>query len=77
MELAVKLTEMYDNAPEGSRNVAILLFGIKYGSIINERKISKSEIIKNTNSQKGSLCSNGNLSELRKGIKLSEYAYCK
>ena len=29
-ELAQELRRMYDNAPEGEKNTAVLLFGIKY-----------------------------------------------
>ena len=66
-ELAGKLSEMCDNAPKGDKVAMIHLFGIKYASEIKDSEYSKKDIIR----QSG--ISTSYLTELAKGVKLSEY----
>lgn len=70
-ELGLKLSEMYKNAPKGDAVAMIHLFGIKYASQINESKISKRDIIKESGLAKSFI------TELTKGVKLAEYVIPK
>lgn len=70
-DLALTLSEMYNNAPSGEQVTMIHLFGIKYADIIVENGYSKKDIIK------ASGLSNSYLTELSKGLKLSKYVIIK
>jgi len=70
-ELGSKLNEMYTNAPKGDSVAMIHLFGIKYANLIKEGNYSKKDII----TQSG--ISTSYLTELSKGIKLSNYVIIK
>jgi hypothetical protein len=70
-ELGSKLREMYNNAPKGDAVAMIHLFGIKYASQINEGKISKRDIIKQSGLPKSFI------TELTKGVKLAAYVIQK
>tara|TARA_B110000261_G_C12988998_1_gene319529 strand:- start:307 stop:534 length:228 start_codon:yes stop_codon:yes gene_type:complete len=70
-ELGSKLNEMYTNAPKGDSVAMIHLFGIKYANVIKESNYSKKDII----TQSG--ISTSYLTELSKGIKLSNYVIPK
>lgn len=70
-ELSSKLHEMYFNAPKGDAVAMIHLFGIKYAIEIKESGLSRKDIIR----QAG--LSHTYLTELSKGIKLSEYVVIK
>ena len=66
-ELGTKLSEMYNNAPKGDAVAMIHLFGIKYANEIKESDYSKKDIIEQSGISKSFL------TELTKGVKLSEY----
>ena len=66
-ELGDKLSDMYYNAPKGDAVAMIHLFGIKYASEIKKSEYSKKDIIT------ASGISESYLTELTKGVKLSEY----
>tara|TARA_R110002096_G_scaffold401123_1_gene597893 strand:- start:1765 stop:1992 length:228 start_codon:yes stop_codon:yes gene_type:complete len=70
-ELGTRLSEMYNNAPKGGAVAMIHLFGIKYANDIKGSEYSKKDIIK----QSGIPTSY--LTELTKGVKLSEYVIPK
>ena len=70
-ELGFKLKEMYENAPKGDAVAMIHLFGIKYAAEIKNNEISKKEIIEVSG------ISSSYLTELTKGVKLSEYVVSK
>ena len=70
-ELGFKLKEMYENAPKGDAVAMIHLFGIKYATEIKNNEISKKEIIEVSG------ISSSYLTELTKGVKLSEYVVSK
>ena len=70
-ELGAKLSEMYNNAPKGDAVAMIHLFGIKYAAEIKNDAFSKKDIIE----QSG--ISSSYLTELSKGVKLSEYVIPK
>ncbi len=70
-ELGAKLREMYENAPKGDAVAMIHLFGIKYASEIKNCDYSKKDIIE------ASGISSSYLTELTKGVKLSDYVIPK
>ena len=70
-ELGSKLNEMYTNAPKGDSVATMHLFRIKYANVIKESNYSKKDII----TQSG--ISTSYLTELSKGIKLSNYVIIK
>ncbi len=76
-DLANKLAEMVDNAPDRDKVAMIHLFGIKYGKIILEKDISPNEIVKITKLKDGSMFNYSYKTELSKGIKLSKYVIDK
>ena len=65
------LKEMYENAPNGEQVAHIHLFGIKYGSEIQNNNIKSSEIIR------ASGMHSSYATEISKGIKLSKYVVLK
>jgi hypothetical protein len=66
-ELGTKLSQMYNDAPKGDAVAMIHLFGIKYANEIKECDYSKKDIIEQSGISKSYL------TELTKGVKLSEY----
>ena len=46
LDLAVTLSDMYNNAPQKEKLTMIHLFGIKYANVIIENGYSRKEIIK-------------------------------
>ena len=70
-EVGTKLSEMYNNAPVGDAVAMIHLFGIKYANEIKQSNYSKKDIIE----QSG--ISTSYLTELTKGVKLSDYVVPK
>ena len=70
-ELGLKLREMYENAPKGDAVAMIHLFGIKYAAEIKNCEYSKKDIIE------ASGISSSYLTELTKGVKLSDYVVPK
>lgn len=70
-DLAVTLSDMYNNAPPKEQVTMIHLFGIKYANVIIENGYSRKEIIQKAN------ISESYLTELSKGMKLSNYVTIK
>lgn len=70
-ELSVILDKMIKNAKKGNVSVQYHLFGIKYATEISEFKINIVNILEKVGVQK-SLAT-----EIRKGIKLSQYIKIK
>ncbi len=70
-DLAVTLSDMYNNAPQKEKLTMIHLFGIKYANVIIENGYSRKEIIKKANMRESYL------TELSKGMKLSNYVKIK
>ena len=70
-DLALTLSEMYNNAPSGEQVTMIHLFGIKYADIIVKNGYSRKDIIKVSG------LSNSYITELSKGLKLSKYVIIK
>jgi len=70
-QLADKLREMYDKAPEGKQVVNIHLFGIMYADEI----VGKGYSINNIVTKSGLSKTYG--TEIRKAINLSEYVIVK
>lgn len=66
-ELGDKLSEMYNNAPNGDSVAMIHLFGIKYANEIIQSRYSKKDIAIATGIHE----SYG--TEISKGVKLSKY----
>jgi 5-methylcytosine-specific restriction protein B len=79
-ELSKKLSEMYENAPEGDKVAMIHLFGIRYSDEIKRNgKVSyvSKEIIKNTKLKNGSPMHESYDREIFKGLKLAKYVIIK
>jgi hypothetical protein len=70
-ELGEKLSEMYNNAPNGDSVAMIHLFGIKYANEITQSRYSKKDIA----NAAGIHESYG--TEISKGVKLSNYVRVK
>ena len=70
-DLAVTLSDMYNNAPQKEKLTMIHLFGIKYANVIIENGYSRKEIIKKANMRESYL------TELSKGMKLLNYVKIK
>ena len=70
-ELAVFLREMYDGAKRNEAACQVHLFGIKYAKELQECGYPLKEIVKESG------ISMGYLSEVSKGIKLSQYVELK
>ena len=70
-DLAVTLSDMYNNAPQKEKLTMIHLFGIKYANVIIENGYSRKEIIQKANMRESYL------TELSKGMKLSNYVKIK
>lgn len=66
-ELSEILGNMYHNAPRGQSVLQIHLFGIRYGRQIIDNNYSRSNIIEGAN------INSSYLTELSKGIALSNY----
>ena len=77
VELAKKLSEMYENAPEGDKVTMIHLFGIRYSGEIIKNKYVASEIIKNTELKDGKKMKDSYQTEISKGVNLSKYVIDK
>jgi len=77
VELAKKLSDMYDNAPEGDKVSMIHLFGILYSKEIIKNNYVAREIIKNTKLKNGSKMSASYQTEISKGVNLSKYVIDK
>ena len=73
VELAKKLSEMYENAPEGDKVAMIHLFGIRYANEIKKNKYVAGEIIKKTELKNGSKMQASYDREIYKGVNLSKY----
>jgi 5-methylcytosine-specific restriction protein B len=76
IDLAKKLSEMYEDAPDGDKVAMIHLFGIRYSNEIRENgKISyvSREIIKNTKLKNGLSMHASYDREIFKGLKLAKY----
>ncbi|MEI8204109.1 MAG: hypothetical protein WCH34_13900 [Bacteroidota bacterium] len=71
IDLAEILKEKYHNAKNGESVASIFLFGIKYGQLIRRKNISINELIKLSS------LNDAYVTELNKGVKLSEYASIK
>ncbi len=67
IELGLRLKDIYEKTEYGQRVAQIHLFGIKYGKYIRAYNISLNEIILFSNINKSYL------TELNKGVKLSEF----
>ncbi|MCK9331396.1 MAG: hypothetical protein M0Q94_16110 [Candidatus Cloacimonetes bacterium] len=70
-QLADKLREMYDNAPEGKQVVNIHLFGIIYADEIVGKRYSINNIVR------GAELPESYKAEINKAINLSEYVIVK
>lgn len=70
-ELGAKLGEMYQNALNREQVAQIILFGIMYGSIIQENNYSVKDIVK------ASGLNDSYYTEVRKGILLAKYVTVK
>jgi 5-methylcytosine-specific restriction protein B len=77
VELAKKLSEMYENAPEGDKVAMIHLFGIRYSNEITKNNYVAGEIIKNTKLKEGSKMNTSYQTEISKGVNLSKYVIDK
>jgi len=77
VELATKLSEMYENAPEGDKVSMIHLFGIRYSNEIIKNNYIAGEIISNTELRNGSRMKNSYQTEINKGVNLSKYVIDK
>jgi 5-methylcytosine-specific restriction protein B len=77
VELAKKLSEMYENAPEGDKVAMIHLFGIRYSNEITKNNYVAGEIIKNTKLKNGSQMNTSYQTEISKGVNLSKYVIDK
>lgn len=66
-ELGMELQKMYSSAPDKEQVTFIHLFGIKYGAIILRNNYSANDIIK------ASGLNDSYKTEVRKGVKLSNY----
>ena len=77
VELATKLSEMYENAPEGDKVSMIYLFGIHYSNEIIKNNYVAGEIIKNTKLRNGSKMNISYQTEISKGVNLSKYVIDK
>jgi hypothetical protein len=77
VELAKKLSEMYENAPEGDKVAMIHLFGIRYSNEILKNNFVAGEIIKNTKLKNGSKMNTSYQTEISKGVNLSKYVIDK
>jgi hypothetical protein len=77
VELGKKLSEMYENAPEGGQVAMIHLFGIRYASEIKKNNYTAGDIIKNTKRQNGSSMPSSYKAEISKGVNLAEYVIDK
>ncbi|OME76920.1 hypothetical protein BK120_27655 [Paenibacillus sp. FSL A5-0031] len=69
-DLGRVLSEMYHKAPQGKQVVKIHLFGIKYADVIQKKHYSIKDIVTASGL-------NISLTEVSKGIKLSEYVVPK
>jgi hypothetical protein len=76
-ELAKKLSEMYENAPEGDKVSMIHLFGIRYSNEIIKNNYIPGDIIKNTKLKNGSRMNASYQTEINKGVNLSKYVIDK
>ena len=76
-ELGKKLSEMYENAPEGDKVAMIHLFGIRYSKIIKSNRYSASDIIKYTKLKNGSKMNKSYQTEISKGVNLAKYVIVK
>ncbi|MNN11828.1 hypothetical protein D3C81_1248030 [compost metagenome] len=65
------LSEMYHNAPDGKQVAKIHLFGVKYADIIHRNHYSVKDIVASSGIR------SSYVSEVNKGIKLSEFVIPK
>lgn len=70
-ELGTKLAEMYRTAHDKEQVAQIILFGIKYGSVILENNYSVKDIVK------ASGLNDSYYTEICKGIHLAKYVTVK
>jgi len=77
VELAKKLSEMYENAPEGDKVSMIHLFSVRYSNEIIKNNYVAREIIENTELKNGSKMDTSYQTEINKGINLSKYVIDK
>jgi len=77
VELAKKLSEMYENSPEGEKVSMIHLFGIRYSNEINKNNYVAGEIINNTKLRNGEKMKASYHAEISKGVKMSKHVIDK
>jgi len=72
-DLSKKLSQMYEDAPEGEKVAMIHLFSIRYAKIIREKHYTAKDILKHTKLKDETKISEKYVAEINKGVNVAKY----